>query len=318
MKKKFLLLSLFATFAIAGPPNSPPHSAPINVQGTESNPLVIKEVPQASPAVVKVLPIEKSAEQRAQEEKDRQEKRAGDKETSSTNRGLLFIGALQALIFACQFLAFAYQSKSLNQTVVAATEQSKDMKRYVDEASRSATAMERMATAMQANVAEVTDAFAMQKIVLKSQLRAYMSVVFLACLQQDRTKDFKFEVQSNLQNNGNSPAIAASTASALRVLPFPLPADVDLTVPFVDFDAAANFPPHSAPMYIRTILPDFLTEEEIAEIKAGDKKRLYVYGTTKYKDVFGESHFTNFCWSIGWNFNGKAIATNVARHNDAT
>jgi hypothetical protein len=38
--------------------------------------------------------------------------------------------------------------------------------------------MERMATAMQANVAEVTDAFATQKVVFKSQLRAWVSVTF--------------------------------------------------------------------------------------------------------------------------------------------
>jgi hypothetical protein len=317
---KTMLLLCFVWLASSASPTTPNsvHSPAIDTKGTQANPLVIREIPAASPAVVKVLPIEKSAEQLAQEEKDRQEKRASDKETSSTNRTLVLIGLLQAFIFACQFIAFAYQSKSLNKTVIAAGEQSKDMKRYVDEASRSATAMERMATAMQANVAEVTEAFATQKVVFKSQLRAWVSVTFRACVAQTRERNYKYELQMDVTNNGNTPAVGPNTASMFRVLPVPLPAGYDLTVPMADFEDAGNLAPHRS-FFIRSHLPEFLTDAEIEEVKApGSGKCFYIYGTTRYKDIFGDPHFTNFCWSIQWDSLGNPVAVNLARHNDAT
>src|ERR1700722_11559041 len=129
-------------------------------RGTEAKPLVVKELPAENPVVVKVLPIEKSTDQIAQDKMDREERRASDKETSNTNHTLVLVGLLQLFVFTLQFVAFARQSKSLNETVLAAREQSNDMKRYIGEASRSASATEAMAAAMRANVAEVTDAFA--------------------------------------------------------------------------------------------------------------------------------------------------------------
>ena len=318
MKKQIFFTCLFclASFARAASPSSS-HSPPVDTKGTEANPLVIREAPVETPSIIKLLPIEKSAEQVAQDEKDRQERRANDRETSSTNHMLLLIGALQALIFACQFIAFAYQSKSLNQTVLAATEQSKDMKRYVDEASRSASAMERMAAAMQANVAEVTEAFATQKVVFRNQLRPWVSVTFRACLPQSRERGYKYELQVDVTNNGSTPAIGPNTASMFRVLPVPLPADYDLTVPMVDFDAAGNLAPHRG-SFTRSHLSEFLTDTEIEEMKSGERNGLYIYGTTRYKDIFGDAHFTNFCWSILWDSNGNPYAVNLARHNDAT
>ncbi len=38
-----------------------------------------------------------------------------------------------------------------------------------------------------------------------------------------------------------------------------------------------------------------LTQDEIASIQDGKTKRLYVWGTLTYKDVFREPHYTNFC-----------------------
>jgi len=319
MCKQILLFCLLGVtaFASASTNNQLHSAATVDTKGTEANPLVIKEVPATNPVVVKVLPIEKSPEEILQDKKDREEKHASDHESNSTTHTLIWIGLLQTLIFALQFVAFARQSKSLNETVAAATEQSRDMKRSVEEASRSASAMEALADAMKANVKEVTEAFAMQKVVFRSQLRAYVSVSFRGCIEQDASRPLKYEIQTNIQNNGATPAVGANTASALRVLPYPLPDDVDLTVPLTDLAAAANLAPHSPPIYVRNWLSAFLSEAEVEEIKTGTTKRLYIFGTTKYKDVFGDSHFTNFCWSIGWNFDGSAIATNAPRHNDA-
>lgn len=319
MYRKILLFCfiLTAPFANASTQTST-HSAPaVDSRGTEANPLVVEGLPVSNPVVVRVLPIERSHEDIAQEKKDREEKRASDQEATRTSHILVWIGVLQTLVFALQFVAFAYQSKSLDQTVTAAGEQSKDMKRYVDEASRSATAMEGMATAMKANVVGVTDAFAMQKVIFRNQLRPWVAVSFRGCMDQDTTKEFKFEVQSDIKNAGNTPAIEANTASALRVFPVPLPDDVDLTIPMENLGAASTLPPHSPALYIRTVLPAFLDAAEVAQIKEATTKRLYVYGTTRYKDIFGEMHFTNFCWSIGWTFDGKPVATNASRHNDA-
>jgi hypothetical protein len=316
MNKIGPLLCCVFLLTAAGTHGSTHSASVVDTKGTETNPLVVKELPAEKPIIVKVLPLERSPEQIAQDKKDREERRAIDQEATQTSHTLVWIGIMQTLVFALQFVAFAYQSKSLNQTVTAAGEQSKDMKRYVDEASRSATAMEGMSAAMQANVREVTDAFAMQKVVFRNQLRAYVSVSFRTCLSQDQNRGLKYELQSDITNNGNTPAVGANTASALRVLPVPLPNDLDLTVPMIDLESAANLAPHKG-FFIRTYLPTFLSDDEIREIKNGTNKALYVYGTTKYKDIFGEPHYTNFCWGIAWNVDGNPVAINVGRHNDA-
>jgi hypothetical protein len=316
-KSSFIVCGMLVAAVVnANTPNQYHSAGTIDTKGTEANPIVVRELPQANPVIVKVLPTEKSPEQLAQEKRDRDDRRASDQETNNTNHMVLLIGLLQLFVFALQLAAFIYQGVKLNQTVKAAGEQSRDLKRSVDEANRAATAMEGMATAMKANVAEVTEAFALQKVAFKYQLRAFVSVGFRTCIEQDVSARRKFELQSDISNNGATPAIGANTASTMRVLPVPLPSDADLTLPIEDYEAAANLAPHRT-VFIRTYPPTVLSDAEVAEIKSGTTKALYIYGTTRYKDVFGEPHFTNFCWAIAWDVGGQPYAVNVARHNDA-
>jgi len=65
-------------------------------------------------------------------------------------------------------------------------------------------------------------------------------------------------------------------------------------------------------------LADPISANQIAALaRSGGAARLIVAGTINYRDIFGDRHYTNFCWSA-WG-DGPTIDT-VAwcdQHNDA-
>jgi hypothetical protein len=60
-----------------------------------------------------------------------------------------------------------------------------------------------------------------------------------------------------------------------------------------------------------------LTNEEIAEITTGIGRKLYIYGTVRYKDAFGHRRYTNFCQFSVWDRGGNYSGINSPRHNGA-
>jgi len=58
------------------------------------------------------------------------------------------------------------------------------------------------------------------------------------------------------------------------------------------------------------------SEEEAAEVRTGRTKRLYIYGTANYEDVYQIQRYTNFCFSVVWG-DKDCIGVFTNRHNDA-
>ena len=67
---------------------------------------------------------------------------ASDAEVIKLDRGLIFVGIVQSIIFILQLIVFGIQARKLDQTVKAAAKQSSDMKRSIQEETRAANAME--------------------------------------------------------------------------------------------------------------------------------------------------------------------------------
>jgi hypothetical protein len=55
-----------------------------------------------------------------------------------------------------------------------------------------------------------------------------------------------------------------------------------------------------------------IPQEQLSAVKAG-KSPLFVYGTVWYEDIFGASHWTQYCWSVDPN---RGVNYEGPKHND--
>ena len=166
------------------------------------------------------------------------------------------------------------------------------------------------------------DAAAQSVALLPKQMRAYLSVRIGGGVYQDRAANLRFEVRPMLINTGLTPANRVSYAAKADVLPFPLADE------FV-FPALEN--PRSvfgllAPQQNLTmnamVRGDFFDDDEVENIKRGHERRLYIWGTVVYEDVFGEQRYTNFAHNLIWlrlkDGSEPIYGYYVDRHNEAT
>jgi hypothetical protein len=58
------------------------------------------------------------------------------------------------------------------------------------------------------------------------------------------------------------------------------------------------------------------SEEEEIEIRTGSK-RLYIFGTANYEDVYHIGRRTNFCLWVAWLSDNKTMGYYTRRHNDS-
>jgi hypothetical protein len=195
----------------------------------------------------------------------------------------------------------------------AASDQSGAMERSIAEATRSAAAMEQVAVAIATNARTGADTLA----AYKTQTRAYLAIITGGCVPQDRNTQWRYEVRMFVKNTGHTPAQAVSFGCKAQIFDFPLPANIDLTLP-VERNEASGHIASGQQHYIRGWLDDLIGDDEIAEITKGNTRKLYVYGTVYYRDIFGEEHHTNFCQFGMWDLGGNFSTVNAFRHNDAT
>jgi hypothetical protein len=118
-----------------GKPNDSEQAAPANQGGTQQSLLFAQELPSPRPA-----------DQAAQEAQDRANKAANDANLVNFTHQLVIATFALAAIGVLQLLVFGYQARKLSQTVKAAGEQSQAMERHIDQAERSAKAMETIAS----------------------------------------------------------------------------------------------------------------------------------------------------------------------------
>jgi hypothetical protein len=218
------------------------------------------------------------------------------------------IGWIQSSIFVVQTLVFGYQALKLKETVAGGIEST-------NQAIRAANAMEvsaKAATTSAQNVTTLTER-------TNQQLRAYLSVQFGGGIYQDA--NHIFEVRPLLVNVGQTPALRVRYAAKADILPFPLPTDFvfpPLHEPGASYGVLAPHQNFTMNAYIDRRLPD---EEAEAIKRSLGGKRLYMWGTIFYDDVFEKPHHYNFAQSIYWIAGEKGelpLGNYADRHNEAT
>jgi hypothetical protein len=131
----------------------------------------------------------------------------------------------------------------------------------------------------------------------KTQLRAYVSAKPSQKGITNFGSSMDAELELGIQNSGQTPAIDLTNLSILFPRPYPLPENIDLTIP-----APSGKPPDGITLHPRDVeYGSTLTRKveplQYAAIKAG-VGRLYAFGTIYYNDVFGTAHWTHFCYSF--------------------
>ncbi len=264
-------------------------------RATQSPPAADQRGTEQSPLVVKTIPAPKTQSESEQEAKEHRAELA-------TNWWLMIFTGLLAAIAFMQLIVFGYQAKQLKRTVESAGEQSNAMERHIDEASRSAAAMENVATVIQTGNAAI--------------IRAYLSVVIGAAVYQDRQEGLKFEGRPSLVNTGSTPArnihirIAAEIIAAADAERFPY------AVPEEIAKAPGVAAPHQT-YILSAMVKDFVPDTEVPNIKQGQGEgALTVWGVVTYDDIFGQSHTTKFGQWLFWYPNQTVYGYYIPGQND--
>lgn len=260
-----------------------------------------------TPVFVQSIPTAKSADDAAFKEYEHHEKPTLDRWLTYSTVALAAF-TLFLFIFTAALWWVTYRlSKQAKATSDA---QSTEMGKSIAEAVRSASAMEEVAAATKNNAILMTD-------ILQKQMRAYLAFDSAVFVQQDRSRDYRFEVRFFIKNFGHTSANSINVNYVLTVLESPILESMDLSLPLQDKQDSAAILPGQA--YIFTaILDRLLSDEEISEIKETGPRKLFLYGTVKYRDVFENWHYTNFCKFGSWDVKDNFQTVNVQRHNDAT
>ena len=114
-----------------------------------------------------------------------------------------------------------YQAKKLRDTVESGEKQSIAMKDSIQESRRAANAMESFAKSAE----RASKAAAQSTVLIRQQMRAYLSVRIDGGFYQDRTMGLRFEAKPMLINTGLTPARKVAYVARAAVFQFPLPED---------------------------------------------------------------------------------------------
>ncbi len=155
---------------------------PPNYPGTPDQPSQAEQRgTEDRPAIVKILPAEKSEAERSQEQQDRLDKASADRWMIRLTGALAIVGVLQFAALIVQARVFFVQARALRDSVdltrKVASQQERDMHASITEANRAATAMEGVAAAMTTSVANTRQLIETQRQYAKAQMRAYLSVI---------------------------------------------------------------------------------------------------------------------------------------------
>lgn len=270
----------------------------------------------APPVVVEVHAPQKTPEDRAQEQQDRDARQANEEATLAINRKLMWIGGFQLFVFVLQLGAFVYQGVKLRQTVSAADSQSRDMRASIEQSARAATALETLGTSVGASADAAAESVATLKERTALQMRAYLTVIVSTATYQERDKANKFGAQPLVVNAGNTPARNVRQALKAAIMQIPIPPNTELP-PVGDLPAGAMLGPHQSST-LAAFVEDFVPDQDVDAIKRGTPRGLAVWGRVAYEDIFGEEHITEFCHTVLWLPNGNPHGFYTPGRNRAT
>lgn len=151
----------------------------------------------------------------------------------------------------------------------------------------------------------------------RRQLRAYISIAPGEVIEQNERGTESFEFHPNIVNDGQTPAHDLIFNATVDLLPFPLPQNFNFPLPPLNAPSVSVLGPRQSKFMISFSLRRF-TIDELHEILLHGNQRLYLYGTVTYTDVFADTRYTNFCFTIQWGSRGGAIYITNQYHNDAT
>jgi len=251
------------------------------------------------PLIVKTLPAVRTQAETEQDATDRKEKAAND-------RHIVELTGVLAVIAFFQLLVYTYQAKKLRETVESAGEQANAMERHIEEAARSATAMEGIANVIKTGNQDV--------------MRAYLTVVIGSPIYQMRRvgqSDLQFEGRPHLVNTGNTPARKVRILIKADILPNPIPEDFTFPLPDDPIQTAGSTVGAHQTLIMGGILGRFVPDAEVADIKEGIGKILCVWGVVTYEDIFGGSHATKFGQFLTWLPDNSIFGYYLTGQNDS-
>ena len=154
-------------------------------------------------------------------------------------------------------------------------------------------------------------------IMLEPRTRAYLGVFEGPFISQNPETGFRLEFRLVIRNTGFSPARGVVFASEARIMPSPLPSDIDLTVPIEQIQEGGATINASQEFTMRSILDHVMNSDEVAGVTSQMTPLIYIFGRIEYRDVFDERHYTHFCKIVLWNGPQNVFYINTSRHNDS-
>lgn len=188
--------------------------------------------------------------------------------------------------------------RTFRQTLAQAAE----IERSVNEASRSATAMEGVAASMAINAEQIVESVAMQRRFGEMHLRAHIDVQIWHAIYQDETK--VFEAIPRLLNTGNSTAQSIRWRIAAAVLPAPLPDGFRFKLPANKGGSGALASQQDGTM--SALVDTRVLNDQVEFIKRGDGQALYVWGYVSYDDGFRRIRRRTFAQQLWWLRTGES------------
>ncbi|MDB4971566.1 MAG: hypothetical protein JWN44_7255 [Myxococcales bacterium] len=274
----------------------------------------VRGTPQA-PAIVKVLPPEKTRDEADAESREKKEHADNEGLLSKSTLALAVITGLLALgtgvLAAFTYKLWTATTEMVGKADTATGKQSSDMRDSITEMGRIANSVHESAKVAASSVAAIEE----MKTHAQMQMRAYLSVGVGNGTYQERERGFYFDVRPVLLNSGNTPAHKVGFRVAAEILPVPLPDHFTFPLPDQIDGGLVLGPGARFDLFGR--VPNFVPDDEVVAIKKGHNRAVYIWGKIVYEDVFGAKHHTNFCQQIIWLENVGVYGIYQHRHNDA-
>jgi hypothetical protein len=118
------------------------------------------------------------------------------------------------------------------------------------------------------------------------------------------------EIRVNVLNHGQTPASRVKTFGAVDILEYPLPEYKNLDG--LSHSRSSPLLNNGESVTLGAVSKKIFSAQEISDAVGNNRKRIFVYGTISYFDVFDIKHTTNFCSSVVGSDTLKAISTGDA------
>lgn len=258
---------------------------------------------EQSPIFVQVLPPTKTNDEASKRKTQELGQSSTDWWMVWLTGAIVFIGALQTVVFGIQASRLKQTIKKMDEI---ATAQTSDVRASILEATRAATAMEGVAgslaestQAVQKSLIITREMVDTQKFVFTLQNRAYLSAAFNSAIFQDA--NHVFEVQISLLNRGNTPAYDVTFKATAEIVPVPLPDDFGFPLPDSSAGISVSLIAPGTTKLINRRVSGRVPDNEVDAIKSGGPPHgLVMWGIVRYRDVFNEIRHLRFAFLATW------------------